>query len=68
MCEVIINVEMVQNYQSPVRVYKYPFELVMRVSTNIINQSVFINLFTFFVTWKICSVVNVNELFRFLLS
>lgn len=25
---------MVQKYQSPVRVYKYPFELVMAVSTS----------------------------------
>ena len=31
----IILKTMVQKYQSPVRVYKYPFELVMAVSTNL---------------------------------
>lgn len=30
----IVVIVMVQKYQSPVRVYKYPFELVMKVSVN----------------------------------
>lgn len=31
----IKKVKMVQKYQSPVRVYKYPFELVMAVSEKV---------------------------------
>jgi hypothetical protein len=33
----INGLKMVQKYQSPVRVYKYPFELVMAVSMQLIG-------------------------------
>ena len=32
---------MVQKYQSPIRVYKYPFELVMAVSARPAGQHMF---------------------------
>ncbi|EEC11746.1 hypothetical protein IscW_ISCW008851, partial [Ixodes scapularis] len=35
---------MVQKYQSPVRVYKYPFELVMAVSCLFLGKKTFFSL------------------------
>ena len=43
---------MVQKYQSPVRVYKHPFELVMAVSIFSVTNHFVIKILLFFASYK----------------